>query len=259
MQDKQLFQIGTTSFILPDNIVPNARFLADKVEDIQLLLFEAKDPSTLPTAKDIRDLLAIAGNNNITFSVHCPLDTSMGGEESVRQESVQRTIRAINITLPLSPPLFVLHLECDGTSADPGIPSLDMNRWLDQNRRSVEDILAAGTPPGKLCIETLSYPIALVEDIINDYHLSVCLDIGHLLIHGYSVENHIDRYLNRTKSMHLHGVVNGKDHKSISHLEPSLLDLVLSNIMKKDDLILTIEVFNEHDFLESIGIMKKLL
>jgi len=37
------FRIGTTSYIIPDEIIPNVRFLAARVEDVELVLFEADE------------------------------------------------------------------------------------------------------------------------------------------------------------------------------------------------------------------------
>ena len=49
------FRLGTTSYIIPDDILPNARFLADKVDDIELVLFEVDDgPNNLPTPQTLK-------------------------------------------------------------------------------------------------------------------------------------------------------------------------------------------------------------
>ena len=37
------FRLGTTSYIIPNSILPNVRYLADKVKDIELVLFESDD------------------------------------------------------------------------------------------------------------------------------------------------------------------------------------------------------------------------
>ena len=40
---KPEFRLGTTSYIIPDEILPNVRFLAGKVQDVELVLFEVDD------------------------------------------------------------------------------------------------------------------------------------------------------------------------------------------------------------------------
>ncbi|MCU0508776.1 MAG: sugar phosphate isomerase/epimerase, partial [Anaerolineae bacterium] len=35
-----MFRVGTTSYIVPDNILPNVEYLAPLVDDVELVLFE---------------------------------------------------------------------------------------------------------------------------------------------------------------------------------------------------------------------------
>ena len=44
------------SYIIPDDILPDARYLADKVRDIELVLFEVDDSmNNLPSPQVIRN------------------------------------------------------------------------------------------------------------------------------------------------------------------------------------------------------------
>ena len=55
------FRLGATSYIIPDDILPNVRFLADKVQDVELVLFEVDDgPNNLPGPEVIAVLQALA-------------------------------------------------------------------------------------------------------------------------------------------------------------------------------------------------------
>ena len=48
------FRLGTTSYIIPADILPNARYLAGKIRDIELILFEVDDgPNNLPSTEVI--------------------------------------------------------------------------------------------------------------------------------------------------------------------------------------------------------------
>ena len=65
------FRIGTTSYIIEDDLVANARFLADKVSDMQLVLFDLPDgPSNLPTPQTVAELAQIGRLSGLTYSVH---------------------------------------------------------------------------------------------------------------------------------------------------------------------------------------------
>ncbi len=247
-------RLGTTSYIIPDNIIPNARYLADKVDDIQLVLFQSEDIS-LPTDDDVRILQEIAEGHDLTYSIHFPLDTVLGAEEPFRSQSVEKHIEIINTTLPLSPSAYIVHFNGDDKAHHGETPSDDMDRWLENNRKSMKEILASvNVPAGDFCIETLSFPLSIVDGIIEDLELSVCLDIGHLIVNGYSVKEHLDSYLDRTKSIHLHGTSGANDHLDLSYLDPAIITLLLPRITERD-LNLIIEVFNEKDFLKSMKVL----
>jgi hypothetical protein len=55
-------RIGTTSYILADDILPNVRYLAPLVDDIELVLFESEGMSNLPSKQVIEELAALAEN-----------------------------------------------------------------------------------------------------------------------------------------------------------------------------------------------------
>ncbi len=42
------FRLGTTSYIIPADLMTNVRLLSPLVDDIELVLFEADDESNLP-------------------------------------------------------------------------------------------------------------------------------------------------------------------------------------------------------------------
>ena len=73
------FRLGTTSYIIPDDILPNALYLAGKVRDIELILFEVDDgPNNLPSPEVIQALSKVAQDNDLTYTVHLPLDLKLG-------------------------------------------------------------------------------------------------------------------------------------------------------------------------------------
>ena len=46
---KRTFRLGSTSYVYPDDILPNVGKLATVVDDIELVLFKADDYGTNPT------------------------------------------------------------------------------------------------------------------------------------------------------------------------------------------------------------------
>ncbi|OVE74856.1 hypothetical protein BVX97_06255 [bacterium E08(2017)] len=250
------FKLGTTSFIIPDDIIPNARYLAGKVDDIQLILFES-DTISLPTDEDVRTLTDIAEPDGMRYSIHFPLDTILGAPEPIRSQSVQKHIQIINTTLPLKPSVYIIHFNGDSKDHAQGMPSDDIERWQKNNLESMREIIeATDIDPSRLCVETLSYPFELAEEAVYQLNLSVCIDVGHLLLYNESVEEHFARYAERIKSIHLHGTSGDRDHLDLSHLDTDTLDTVLKFASDKK-INLTIEVFNEKDFLESMKVLSE--
>lgn len=252
------FRLGTTSYIIPDDILPNVRYLADKVDDIELVLFESKTASNLPDPKVVDALKILGEKNGLSYTIHLPIDIHTGHvDESVRQHSVERCRYIIELVKPLLPLAYILHLDGDQRGT---VPSKDISRWLTNHRRSVHEILEA-VEPEKICIETLDYPFELVEEIVQSLGLSVCIDIGHLLVSDENIESFLGRYLAKTRVIHLHGVQNGKDHKAIHHLDPSLLEQLFKRFARKNEAncVMTLEIFNEKDFQASLNTIACLL
>ena len=77
--DADMFRIGTTSYIIPADILPNVEYLAPLVDDVQLVLFETDEHgSNLPDATLRQRLADLAAQYGITYTVHLPLDLRLG-------------------------------------------------------------------------------------------------------------------------------------------------------------------------------------
>jgi sugar phosphate isomerase/epimerase len=106
-------------------------------------------------------------------------------------------------------------------------------------------------------VETLDYDYNLIEDIVSDYGLSVCVDIGHLLLCGHAPEDYLDRYLPQTRVLHLHGIEDGHDHRSLAFLPAGLLTTMMDQLESgsKNSRVLTMEIFDERAFNQSLDIL----
>jgi len=249
------FRLGTTSYIIPGEIEPNVRHLAGLVDDIEIVLFQSDEYSNIPGNKEVTRLAALAREHDLTYTIHLPLDTHMGhGDESIRRSSVDKCRRIIERVRPLSPFAYIVHFHGDG---DGEPPPPDMDRWLSQHRRSVEELLTVAEPRD-LCVETLSYPYQLVEEIVADYRLGICLDVGHILLCGFGLEEYLERYLERTRVVHLHGIKEGTDHRDISHLDGALLDMLLGRLLSSPmPRVVTLEVFGEMELCACLEVMRR--
>lgn len=249
------FRLGTTSYIIPDDVLPNIAFLADKIDDVELVLFESDELSNIPAPDQVRELKKMARDNGLTYTVHLPLDTWTGSaDESVRKSSVEKIKRVIDRMAPCDPFAYVCHLHGDRRGRNP-VDNPEF--WVQQHVKSLTEILSLAAPHD-ICIETLDYPFSMVESVVWDLDLSVCLDIGHLIIGGYNVEEHLDKYMHKTRILHLHGVREGHDHTDISHAVPALLDDLMDRINRADqpERVLTLEIFTQRHLERSLEVLR---
>jgi sugar phosphate isomerase/epimerase len=252
------FRLGTTSYIYPAGILPNVRSLKNRVEDIEIVLFESDEVSNYPSPSEVGELAAIGEQSGVSYTVHLPLDVFLGDpDRRIRQRSAGKCLRAIAATSRLKPHAYILH--CQGT------PESDHRQWLDESwlirlDHSIVEILDHIEAPRLLCAETLSYPFQLVEDLTERRGLGICLDVGHVLLYHQPLDLYLQRYLPRTRVIHLHGNSDGRDHLDLSRLPAMTLDLLFSSLAARptaEDLVLTLEVFSEEEWRVSRTIVEE--
>ncbi len=259
--NKKLLRLGTTSYILFDDILPNVRYLGPLVDDIELVLFESEQESNLPSPQVVSELRRLSKEHGLSYTVHFPLDIYPGScLQSERQRCVDTIRRIVDLTRELDSYGYVLHLTPDlyGT-----VPSENVPRWLDNLDATLASMLKTlDIDSRQFCVETLSYPFSFVLPLVERYDLSVTLDIGHIWLMGYNREENLSSLLPRTRICHLHGVHQGKDHLSLekgdkADIEAFLVALRRQISMDQKERVLTLEVFNEEDFLSSLSLIQE--
>jgi sugar phosphate isomerase/epimerase len=253
LKDAFPFRLGATSYVLPADILPNLNYLQHRMDDVELVLFESDEYSNMPSEAHVDAMVALKHRAGLTYTVHLPLDTRLGSDdEAERAASVGKCRRVIERMGPVDPFAWILHLHGDHRG-DP--PSADMPRWLAQNRRSLAELLDTGPAPRTVCVETLDYDLEHVATIIDEFDLAVCVDIGHLLVNRQDVAQQLDRWWQRTRVLHVHGVnPQGKDHAHCGHLSTGLLEAVADRLCASPLLarVMTMEVFGMEDFARSV-------
>jgi sugar phosphate isomerase/epimerase len=255
------FRLGTTSYIIPDDILPNLLHLRERVDDVELVLFESDEFSNLPTPSLAEEFARVGLKAGLTYTVHLPLDTRLGSaDELERRASVGKCRRVIERMTPVRPFAWILHLHGD-RRGDP--PTDDAPRWIEQNRRSLHELLDGGPEPRRICIETLDYDFGLVAGLVEALDLSVCLDLGHLLVQNRDVSAHLDRWMDRARVFHLHGVDSeGNDHCHLGNMPQGLLEdlaMRLSRLSAGEERVVTMEIFGQNDFERSLRVVAERL
>jgi len=255
---KYPFRLGTTSYIIPDDILPNARYLAGKVRDIELILFEVDDgPNNLPSAEVINELAKIGQDHDITYTVHLPLDLKLGEDGSERDQSLVKAKRVIDRTRGLGPWAYVLHL--DGKAVRTSKDTEWIERWQDQSVRALEIVSEWSGGAEKLAVENLeTYPLDFIQPVLDRISVSRCVDVGHLWLDGHDPIPYLRAALPHTRVIHVHGIAE-RDHRSLAFTPQENVNAVWKELMQANyQGVLTLEIFSEEDFISSLAVIEKI-
>lgn len=255
--NKLPFRLGTSSYIIPDDILPNVRYLAGKVRDVELVLFEVDEEdnneqafNNLPSQQVIEELKRLAKLYDLTYTVHLPLDLKLANDDSTQDKSLIKAKRVIEATRELDPWAYVLHL--DGKDVRHATDLDVRQRWQDQAVRTLEFAAEWTGSFEKLAVENLEgYPPDFNFPVLDRVPVSRCVDIGHLWLDGVPVLPYLEQTLPRTRVIHIHGI-GERDHHSLSLVSAEELDTVLKKLSEVYHGVVTMEIFSEGDFISSM-------
>jgi len=239
-----MFKIGTTSYIYPADILVNVKKLAGRVRDIELVLFEFEEASNFPDKAVIDELVDVSDRYGISYTIHLPLDLALAGEKP----DIEKAIRVIGLTRRLNPEGYIVHLDGGGQR--------DVSARLETSVDSLKALAGAVDSCSLLCVENLeSQSQEFTDSVLDAMPVSTCADVGHLWKRGEDPAPVLAKRLDRTRIVHLHGL-QGRDHRSLSFAEPIDLDPVVEFLLLNYQGILTLEVFSEIDFNESLEALR---
>jgi sugar phosphate isomerase/epimerase len=255
------YRLGSTSYVWPAGILPNVRKLGPLVDDVELVLFEVDEYSNLPDAATIAELGALAHAYDLTYTVHLPLDLTLA-----HPLSVEKAGTVIACTRNLSPWAYVLHLDgkaliVSGAEPVEGDPDpVTLVRWRDDARRVLEEVGAMVGDARRLCVENLeNYSPEHFLPLLDQVPVGLCVDVGHLWLTGRDPLPFLDRYLTRTRIVHLHGI-GARDHQSLLHQGVEHVAPVVDFLSERCfDGVLTLEVFSREDFFPSRALVAEIV
>ncbi len=243
-------RLGTTSYIYPADMLTNIEKIvrsAPVIRDIELLAFEsAKDLSDLPTPKEIERLCELAADHDLTYTVHLPMDLRLAGP----QAEIAQAVAVIKHFEAVCPVAYITHLAAED--------SPDFAQWLDCSLRSVGEILTASDVCERFCVETLeTHTEEMLSALASEFPCPLCVDVGHFWAMALDPLPFLRRRLERAKVIHIHGV-GRRDHKSLGLMPIETLTPTAKFIQERFDGVLTIEVFNKADLMESLEVLSRL-
>jgi len=258
---KRKFKLGTTSFIVPDHIIPNVERLGPFFDEIELLVFESRPEAVIPSKEDVKRLLALSREHSLTYNIHLPTDIDLTSPDpEKRQRARDMIIKVMERFEALCPTTHTLHLPMPQNAVKGSNPSELRKQWLPDTYSGVDSLVEALGDPGAVSIETLNYPFEVVEPVINEFDLKVTIDAGHQIKYGHTLLQTMARHAPRTPLIHLHGVDVSieppKDHTALDLLPEKFLNQVFQ-LLNSYTGVVSLEVFNLENLNRSLAILDK--
>lgn len=247
------YRLGSTSYVWPADILPNVRKLGSLVDDVELVLFEVQGQSNLPDKETVAELKALAQAHNLTYTVHLPLDLALAHPPSLKIAE-----KVIDSTRGLSPWAYVVHL--DGRMIEDSPDRATLYCWREDACRVLEELVMMAGDAQRLCIENLeNYAPEHLLLVLESLPVSLCVDVGHLWLTGRDPMPFLDRHLDRTRVIHLHGI-GERDHQSLLNQREGQVASVLELLStRRYEGVLTLEVFSREDFLPSRNLVAEIV
>jgi len=203
--------ISVPSYVIPGSYYENVKFIAGykAVKSIELLFFFFDSETRELFRREKESIKAYA--DRFFFTVHMP--------EHLKPEHVE----IVELTRDLAA-RYILHLPASNTDQFMG----ELKRW----RRRYGDVFL---------IENLIH-LDIECYLKQDPALHVCCDTGHLLLRDKNINTFLQNYETRIQEIHLHGVLDGKDHKLFDPEEPWFVELI--PFLQKFQGVVNLEVFS---------------
>jgi len=215
----------------------------------------------------IADLAAVQRERRLDYAVHLPLSIQFASPNPLLRDASVRTVaETIDACAPLAVSAWVLHvtpfhsIERPITSRERAAAQRDIAVINATN--SVRALLdRTGIPSRALAVENLGFPFAYIEPLLEACDTGICCDIGHLLAAGVDPAPFIERYAPRISHIHLHDVIEGRDHRGLGSGH-GIIDLppvwsALERVGYQG--LVTLEVFTTEHIRSSLASVEPLL
>ena len=208
-------RIAAPSFVIAANVADNASFLAHKVDEVGLCLFETRGCLDYGPA----DLPASLAHLPLRWHAHLPVDLPWPASAAANatrpaREAAQLALAVLDRVHTLVPQMT---LQAAVLHPPEGSPALQ--------RRMLADFArfwhAQGQSAPPLLLENVAHSdvLCLGGDFLADHGLGLCLDVGHLL--GYVQKGLLHSALPRQAAMlHWSAPGNGDQHLPLTAFTP---------------------------------------
>ncbi len=240
-------RLGCPSCLLPADLATNVRAVADRVDDVELVLFDVPGHGcNFPDAAEVAELARLAAAHDLTYTVHLPLDLHRD-----RVDALEQAARAIAATRSLAPFAWVAHL--DGTVLLDHPTPTAVATWQVQAHDVLARVAGWTGAPERVCVENVErWDPAHFARVVERLPVSRCVDFGHLWLESGDPLAAWRAWGPRARVVHLHGV-NGRDHVGLDQIAPHQLDPVVRELATGFSGVVTFEVFTEDELDRSLA------
>lgn len=156
-----------------------------------------------PHPGEIVEIGRIIAGERATLHVHLPTDADFDTWEGARS-MIGKIRRVAELTGPLDPHSFVLHVDFPSLHGTGGEPSAEQQEWTAEALREIAACLPA---PERLAVENLeTYAPSFWDRWLAGTPYSRCLDVGHIWKDGGDPAPVLAAWLPRVRVIHLHGL-----------------------------------------------------
>lgn len=197
-------------------------------------------PRSMPVRSELKEeMLRYQNLHGTTFTIHLPLSLHMTDVNPHNRDASLKTLEEIFQEMEeVGPEAYVLHVSpFSFTGGTPLGRAFDLQLYEERLEATRDSLgrLSQMMEPRKIAVENLYHELRFQEEFIREFDYSVCMDVGHLMMNSDDPYIFYHKYRDRIKVIHLHDVVNGRDHQQLGE-SGSRLDLpALFYWLKKDN------------------------
>jgi sugar phosphate isomerase/epimerase len=258
------FDIGAPSMVYGEDLLKNARTLADVVDNVEIVLFHTPSLHNIPSVREIQELKKVAADKSVSFSVHLPCALEFASrEKKKREKSLQLATDCINRMTEINPRHYILHIPFTAPTLIPvpGLyftadPQKKFTEWTQRTIDSLIEIQNRISRDNKILVENINYSPIFLIPFLQQELCELCLDLGHLMLGQENVLDRIKQFLDTTREIHIHGVKGYREHLSLSVL-PKERVLKWMRYLAGNSYrgVITLEVFTPDDLESSMNVL----
>lgn len=222
-------RLAAPSCVLPARVGPNCLALASMVREVGLMLLETKDCLEYDDLDLPQSLAAL----DLSYHAHLPVDLPW----ELGVGNVALTLRTlVDKVAFLNPWGYVLH---------------------PPDFKDLAGLCTAWPEARHLCLENIrGQNLHSVWQVIREYNLGVCLDVGHLVSYGQQEMLRLPGFFEHVRIMHVYGGECASGHLSLEHLDQALLRDLLFQV---GSCVLVVELFAWDTWMHSVSLLRSWL